>query len=173
MVNSTVSSKFANAISLRVLTASARLYLRVASIFSAAARYFFPCFFIFQLRGANEILEFQIWNLKSAALSPSQSNGESGVRQFEIRNSLFAIRNYSIVNPICRAVPSMVRIALSRFVVFKSGIFVLAISSTLAREILPTFSFLGLPAPFDIPAAFFNRSAAGGVLVSKVNERSA
>src|SRR5881392_4038022 len=80
---------------------------------------------------------------------------------------------YSTVKPIWRAVPSIVRIALSKFVVFRSGIFVLAISSILAREIFPTFSFLGLPAPFDIPAAFLRRSAAGGVFVSKVNERSA
>src|SRR5436190_7763729 len=57
MVNSTVSSNFANEISLRALTASSRVYLRATSIFSAAARYFFPCFFIYQLRGANEILE--------------------------------------------------------------------------------------------------------------------
>src|SRR5437764_3311909 len=166
MVNSTVSSNFANAISLRVLTASARLYLRAASIFSAAARYFFPCFFIFQLRGADEILVFEIPSILSLSI-------ERRKRSQTIRNPQFAIRNYSIVNPICRAVPSMVGIALSRFVVFKSGIFVLVISSTLAREILPTCSFLGLPARFDLPAAFFNRSAAGGVLVSKVNERSA
>src|SRR5918998_2416528 len=72
-----------------------------------------------------------------------------------------------------RAVPSMVLMALSRLVVFKSGILVLAISSILAREIVPTFSRFGLPEPLGTPAAFFKRSAAGGVLVSKVKERSA
>src|SRR5919199_6820917 len=72
-----------------------------------------------------------------------------------------------------RAVPSMVLIADSRLVVFRSGSFVLAISSILAREMVPTFSFFGLPDPFGTPAAFFNRSAAGGVFVSKVKERSA
>ncbi len=69
--------------------------------------------------------------------------------------------------------PSIVRIALSRFVVFKSGIFVFAISSIFAREILPIFSLFGFPDPLETPAAFFNRSAAGGVFVSNVNERSA
>src|SRR6185503_434019 len=51
-VNSTVSSNLANAISLSFVTASSRLYLRPTSIFSAAALYFFPCFFISLLRGA-------------------------------------------------------------------------------------------------------------------------
>src|SRR5690242_6576583 len=45
-VNSTVSSNFANAISLTLATPPSRSYLRPSSIFSAAARYFFPCFFI-------------------------------------------------------------------------------------------------------------------------------
>src|SRR2546423_11755621 len=54
MVSSTDSSNFAKAISLSFLTASSRLYLRPGSIFSIAARYFFPCFFISELRGANE-----------------------------------------------------------------------------------------------------------------------
>src|SRR5690349_9576046 len=45
-VNSTVSSNFADAISLTLATPLSRSYLRPSSIFSAAARYFFPCFFI-------------------------------------------------------------------------------------------------------------------------------
>src|ERR1044072_7530992 len=45
-VNSTVSSNFANEISLTLATPPSRSYLRPSSIFSAAARYFFPCFFI-------------------------------------------------------------------------------------------------------------------------------
>src|ERR1051325_163445 len=67
----------------------------------------------------------------------------------------------------------MVLMALSRLVGFKSGIFVRAISSILAREIVPTFSRFGRPEPFGTPDAFLRRSAAGGVLVSKVKERSA
>src|SRR5438270_2991045 len=94
-------------------------------------------------------------------------------RQFLIHHSAFIIYHYSTVRPMLRAVPSMVLIAASRLVVFRSGIFILAISSSLAREILPTFSLFGLPDPFSTPAAFFNRSAAGGVFVSNVKERSA
>ncbi len=33
---------------------------------------------------------------------------------------------------------------------------------------VPTFSRFGLPEPLGTPAAFFKRSAAGGVFVSKV-----
>src|SRR5688572_3068188 len=79
----------------------------------------------------------------------------------------------SIVSPILRAVPSMVLIADSKFVVFKSGIFVFATSSSLSREIVPTLALFGVPEPFGIPAAFLKRSAAGGVFVSNENERSA
>src|SRR5687767_10329802 len=46
-VNSTVSSNFAKAISLTFATPDSRSYLRPSSTFSSAARYFFPCFFIF------------------------------------------------------------------------------------------------------------------------------
>src|ERR1051325_4203333 len=69
---------------------------------------------------------------------------------------------YSIVSPMLRAVPSMVLMALSRLVVFQSGIFMLAISSILAREIVPTFSRFGRPEPFGTPDAFLRRSAARG-----------
>src|SRR5215213_11252617 len=78
-----------------------------------------------------------------------------------------------MVKPMFLAVPSIVLTADSRLVVFRSGILVLAISSILAREIVPTFSRFGLPEPLGMPAAFFKRSAAGGVFVSKVKERSA
>src|SRR2546423_13016305 len=90
-----------------------------------------------------------------------------------MHHSAFIIHRYSTVRPMLRAVPSMVLIADSRFVVFKSGIFVRAISSIFAREIVPTLSLFGRPDPFSTPAAFFRRSAAGGVFVSKVKERSA
>ena len=53
-----------------------------------------------------------------------------------------------------RAVPSMVLMADSRLVVFRSGILSLAISSILSREIVPTFSLFGLPEPFGTPEAF-------------------
>ena len=47
------------------------------------------------------------------------------------------------------------------------------ISRAQLQEILPTLSLFGLPEPDLIPAAFFSRTAAGGVLVTKVKERSA
>jgi hypothetical protein len=37
----------------------------------------------------------------------------------------------------------------------------------------PIFSLFGVPEPLAMPEAFLKRSAAGGVLVSNVNERSA
>src|SRR5205814_3131269 len=79
MVNSTVSSNFAKAISFSFLTASSRLYLRAGSIFSNAARYFFPCFFMYQLRGANERLALPLFSASRltcdfSALTRAQDN---------------------------------------------------------------------------------------------------
>ena len=70
-----------------------------------------------------------------------------------------------MVSPMLLAVPLIVLIADSRFVVFKSGIFFWAISSICAREIVPFFSLFGLPEPLAMPEAFLKRSAAGGVFV--------
>ena len=76
--------------------------------------------------------------------------------------------------PRLRAVPSTVRIAASRVAAVRSGIF----SSRDLLDLLlaspcPTFFLLGSPEPFSMPAAFFSRTDAGGVLVMKVKERSA
>ena len=76
------------------------------------------------------------------------------------------------MNPIERAVPSIIRIADSTFAAFKSGILVSAISCTCARVTVATLVLLGVPDPFSTPAAFFKRTAAGGVLVMKVNDLS-
>ena len=40
-------------------------------------------------------------------------------------------------------------------------------------ESVPTFVFPGSEEPFSSPAAFFSSTEAGGVLVTKLNERSA
>ena len=72
-----------------------------------------------------------------------------------------------------RAVPSIVRMAESRLKAFRSGSLSCAISSTCLRVTEPTFYLLGVGEPFSTPAAFFSRSAAGGVFVMKVKERSA
>src|SRR5882672_4068360 len=80
--------------------------------------------------------------------------------------------------PIDRAVPAIVRIAASRSVVLRSGIFVVAMSLSCFLEILPTLTLLGSfePEPGFLavasPAAFLMRIGAGGVFVMKVNERS-
>jgi len=62
--------------------------------------------------------------------------------------------------------------AASRSLAFRSGILRSAIWRTWAALILPTFSRLGSPEPFSIPSASRIRTAAGGVLVMKSNERS-
>src|SRR5213595_336617 len=80
--------------------------------------------------------------------------------------------------PIDRAVPAIVRIAASRSVVLRSGIFVVAISFSCFWEILPTLVLLGSfePEPGFLavasPAAFLMRIGAGGVFVMKVKDRS-
>src|SRR5262245_12889755 len=74
--------------------------------------------------------------------------------------------------PMLRAVPFTLLMAASNDAAFKSGIFCLAISATCFSVTLPTLSLFGAPDPLAIPAARFNRTEAGGVLVVKVRERS-
>src|SRR5690606_14329693 len=64
------------------------------------------------------------------------------------------------------------RMADSMLAAFRSGIFSSAISRTCWRVTLPTLSRFGAADPFSRPAAFFNSTGAGGVLVTNVNERS-
>src|ERR1700691_4659719 len=71
-----------------------------------------------------------------------------------------------------RAVRLMLFTADSTETVFKSGIFCLAISSTCFSVTVPTLSLFGVPEPLARFAAFFSRTAAGGVLVTKVKVRS-
>src|SRR5438105_9362256 len=81
--------------------------------------------------------------------------------------------NYPWISiPMDRAVPSTVLIAASSDAAFRSGIFVLAISSTCLRVTFPTLFLLGTPEPFWMPAALNRSTAAGGVFVTNVNERS-
>ena len=65
------------------------------------------------------------------------------------------------------AVPATIRIAISIFLVFKSGSFVAAISCNWAVVIEPTIDLLGSPEPFGILAAFVRRTEAGGVFSMK------
>src|SRR5579872_1414614 len=74
--------------------------------------------------------------------------------------------------PIDRAVPATVFIAASILAAVRSLTLVLAISSTCALVTLPTLFLFGVGEPFSIPAAFSNKFDAGGLLVTKVNDRS-
>ena len=64
------------------------------------------------------------------------------------------------MNPIERAVPSIIRIADSIFAAFKSGILVSAISCTCARVTVATLVVLGVPEPFSTPAAFLQKNSS-------------
>src|SRR5260370_37265235 len=71
-----------------------------------------------------------------------------------------------------RAVPSTIRIADSRLVALRSAIFVSAIERTFALESVPTLFLFGVGEPFSIPSSLRMRSAAGGLFVTNVYERS-
>ncbi len=74
--------------------------------------------------------------------------------------------------PIERAVPAMIFMAASVSLALRSGALVSAISRNCCCVILATLVLLGVPEPDGTPAAFYSRSAAGGVLVINVKERS-
>ena len=74
--------------------------------------------------------------------------------------------------PMLRAVPFTIRSAAASEAEFKSGAFSSAISRTCAGVTLPTLLRFGTPEPFASPAARLSSTAAGGVFVTKVNERS-
>src|SRR4051812_16551806 len=76
-------------------------------------------------------------------------------------------------SPIERAVPAIIRMALSRSAALRSAILISAIFLTCARVTRPTLVRLGWPLPFSIPASLSKRFGAGGVFVMKVNVRSA
>src|SRR6266571_1948019 len=75
-------------------------------------------------------------------------------------------------SPIERAVPATIAIAASSELALRSGILISAIFLTWARVTLPTFCRLEVGEPFSIPASFLRSTAAGGVFVMKVKERS-
>src|SRR5579859_3606042 len=71
-----------------------------------------------------------------------------------------------------RALPAMVRTAASRPSAVRSGIFILAITSSCLREILPTLAVLGVALPFGMPSALAINTDAGGVFMMNVKLRS-
>src|SRR5665811_1949017 len=79
---------------------------------------------------------------------------------------------HSTVTPMLRAVPSTIFMAAAMSFALRSGILVSAISRTWSRVILPTLTLWGVAEPDLRLAAFLMSSAAGGVFVMKVNDRS-
>src|SRR6185437_14139375 len=77
-----------------------------------------------------------------------------------------------IVTPIDRAVPAMIFSASAMSLALRSSIFSWAISRTWAWVSEPTLVLCGTPLPLSRPAALRISRAAGGVLVTKVKERS-
>src|SRR5436305_14774189 len=73
---------------------------------------------------------------------------------------------------LLRAVPATIFIAASTSRAFRSSSFVSAICCTCARVSRPTFSRFGSPEPFSRLSASLISTAAGGVFVMNVNERS-
>src|SRR5262249_35167999 len=80
---------------------------------------------------------------------------------------------YTTSRPRLRAVPSTVLMAASIDEAVRSGIFMRAISSTCLRVTCPTLFLPGSPDPFSTPAARLSSTAAGGVFLTNVNDRSA
>src|ERR1700730_17263955 len=81
---------------------------------------------------------------------------------------------YSLTSmPIDRAEPSTIRIADSTVSQFRSFIFCSAISLTCALVTSPALSRPGVLEPDSTFAAFLRKKETGGVLISKVKERSA
>ena len=68
---------------------------------------------------------------------------------------------------------AIIEIAASISAALRSGIFCSAIFLTCSPVIVATFVLFGTPEPLSIPHAFLIRTAAGGVFVINVNERSA
>jgi hypothetical protein len=71
-----------------------------------------------------------------------------------------------------RAVPAITFIAWSTSCAFRSGIFVSAIERSCAWVSLPTLVRFGSAEPDSSPSASLISTAAGGVFVMKVKERS-
>ena len=66
----------------------------------------------------------------------------------------------------------MILIAPSMSLALRSGILISAIFCNCALVTFPTFSRLEVGDPFSSPSSFLSNTAAGGVLVMKLNVRS-
>src|SRR6266545_5010338 len=86
--------------------------------------------------------------------------------------ALAVLAHAGVSTPIERAVPSMILMAWSTSRALKSSSLVSAIWRTWSRASRPIFSRLGSPEPLGIPSASLISTAAGGVFVMNVKERS-
>ena len=82
---------------------------------------------------------------------------------------MFGRSHYATTSmPMFRALPLMMEMALSMLPLqFRSGILMVAISSTCAAVTFPTFTFCPLAEPALMPARSFSRKEAGGVFSSR------
>ena len=78
-----------------------------------------------------------------------------------------------VFNHCVLKVPAIMLIAASMLAAFRSGILVSAILRTSSLLMVATLVLLGTPEPDSMLQAFLMSTAAGGVLVMKVKERSA
>ena len=77
------------------------------------------------------------------------------------------------MTPMERAVPAIMLMAASTLAAFRSRILSSAILRSSSLGSSATFCLLGTPLPLSILQAFLIRTAAGGVFVINVKERSA
>src|SRR4051812_29500180 len=89
-----------------------------------------------------------------------------------LQELLAVARHQATSTPIERAVPAMIFIAWSTSCALRSLSFFSAMARSWSWLMRPTFSRCGSPEPFSMPIAWRISTAAGGVLVMKVNERS-
>src|SRR4051812_43662924 len=86
--------------------------------------------------------------------------------------ALAVVAHRSTSTPIDRAVPAMISAAWSTSRAFRSSSFVSAIWRPWSRERRPTLTRFGSAEPLSSRSASLISTAAGGVFVMKVNERS-
>jgi hypothetical protein len=155
------------------LTASSRFYLRpFLDLLDSGADISFRAFSLITSEGASEILDFifiesEIWNLKFPNLSPLSAIALKSQSQ---------IKNQEITQPSVPSDAPYLQWCAWRSQACRVQIGQLRLSQSLqssrAKSCRP-FPSSDSQRPFDMPAAFFSKSAAGGVLVSNVKERSA
>ena len=83
------------------------------------------------------------------------------------------IRDRALVDGLVRECDAIMRMAASSEPALRSAFFSCAMLLRSASVTVPTLVRLGSPDPFSILAALMSSFAAGGVLVTKVKERSA